>query len=134
MINISKKKIWVAGHNGMVGSAIVRKLVKEGCNVIKASKKELNLVNQQETNSWIKNKKPEIIILAAAKVGGIKFNMLNKTDFLYENLNMKQYNHGRVRKQRMDCVTSNCGYTFVGGKWNAKKHDPPQSISRRYGK
>ena len=86
MINISKKKIWVAGHNGMVGSAIVRKLVKEGCNVIKASKKELNLVNQQETNSWIKNKKPEIIILAAAKVGGIKFNMLNKTDFLYENL------------------------------------------------
>ena len=113
MINISKKKIWVAGHNGMVGSAIVRKLVKEGCNVIKASKKELNLVNQQETNSWIKNKKPEIIILAAAKVGGIKFNMLNKTDFLYENLMIQNnviFSAAKYDVEKLIFIGSSCIY------------------------
>ena len=84
--NLSKKKIWVAGHNGMVGSSIVRKLEKEGCDVIKVEKSSINLLDQKSTELWIKKNNPEIIILAAAKVGGIKFNMLNKAAFLYENL------------------------------------------------
>ena len=60
-------------------------LKNKNINVIKV-KKELNLLDQKATEYWIKKNKPEIIILAAAKVGGIKFNMLNKASFLYENL------------------------------------------------
>ena len=86
MFDISKKKIWVAGHNGMVGSAIVRRLEDEDCKILKVARKELNLLDQHSTESWMKKNKPEIIILAAAKVGGIKYNMLNKSSFLYENL------------------------------------------------
>ena len=54
MIDISKKKVWVAGHNGMVGSAIVRKLENKNINVIKVKKKELNLLDQKATEYWIK--------------------------------------------------------------------------------
>ena len=86
MFNISKKKIWVAGHNGMVGSAIVRRLKNEDCEILKVSKKELNLLDQNSTETWMNKNRPDIIILAAAKVGGIKYNMLNKSSFLYENL------------------------------------------------
>ena len=86
MTNIFNKKIWVAGHNGMVGSAIVRRLQREDCLILKVDKSQLNLIDQMSTRNWIKNNKPDIIILAAAKVGGIKSNMLNKTAFLYENL------------------------------------------------
>ena len=69
-----------------ISSAILRKLKKEGCDILTVEKKNLNLLNQIETESWIKKYEPKIIILAAAKVGGIKFNMLNKASFLYENL------------------------------------------------
>ena len=72
MFDIANKKIWVAGHNGMVGSAIVRRLEKENCKILKVEKKELNLVNQKSTEEWIFYNKPAIIIIAAAKVGGIK--------------------------------------------------------------
>ena len=79
MFDISKKKIWVAGHNGMVGSAIVRRLEDEDCKILTVARKELDLLDQHSTKSWMKKNKPEIIILAAAKVGGIKYNMLNKS-------------------------------------------------------
>ena len=84
--NLDKKKIWVAGHTGMVGRALVKKLLKKNCNVITANKEELNLINQIDTRNWIKKNKPDVIYMAAAKVGGIKANMLNKSSFLYENL------------------------------------------------
>ena len=70
----------------MVGSAIVRRLEDEDCKILTVARKELNLLDQHSTESWMKKNKPEIIILAAAKVGGIKYNMLNKSSFLYENL------------------------------------------------
>ncbi len=113
MINISKKKIWVAGHNGMVGSAIVRKLLEENCTVIEATKKELNLINQTDTDIWIKNNKPDIIILAAAKVGGIKFNMLNKADFLYENLMIQNnviFSASKHDVEKLIFIGSSCIY------------------------
>ena len=68
MFNISKKKVWVAGHNGMVGSAIVRRLKKEECKILTANRKDLDLLNQRSTEKWMKDNGPEIIILAAAKV------------------------------------------------------------------
>lgn len=80
-------KIFIAGHRGMVGSAIVRKLESEGyTNLITKTSKELDLRNQQAVQSFFTNEKPEYVFLAAAKVGGIVANNTYRADFLYENL------------------------------------------------
>ena len=80
-------KIFVAGHNGMVGSAIERKLRNEGFNnILTASSKTLNLINQAEVNNFFLINKPDYVILAAAKVGGILANNTYKADFIYENM------------------------------------------------
>ena len=83
---LSGKKVWVAGHRGMVGSAVCRQLEKEDCNVIKAGRDKVNLINQAEVNDWMNSVKPDAIVLAAAKVGGIEANNNFPVDFLYENL------------------------------------------------
>ncbi|WP_316771012.1 GDP-L-fucose synthase [Pedobacter frigiditerrae] len=80
-------KIYVAGHNGMVGSAIVRKLKNEGFkNIITRSSKELDLRDQQAVSTFFSTEKPNYVFLAAAKVGGILANNIYRADFLYENL------------------------------------------------
>ncbi|KLU73215.1 MAG: hypothetical protein RHS_1028 [Robinsoniella sp. RHS] len=80
-------KIYVAGHRGMVGSAIVRKLEREGyTNIIGRSSKELDLCRQNQVEDFFADEKPEYVFLAAAKVGGIMANSLHKADFLYENM------------------------------------------------
>jgi GDP-L-fucose synthase len=84
--NLSGKKVWVAGHRGMVGSAVCRQLENEDCNIIKAGRDEVNLVNQADVNDWMNAVKPDAIVLAAAKVGGIQANNNFPVDFLYENL------------------------------------------------
>jgi len=80
-------KIYVAGHTGMVGSAIVRKLRKEGFNnIVLKTHQKLNLINQQSVNNFFEEEKPDHVFLAAAKVGGIKANNTFRGQFLYENL------------------------------------------------
>jgi GDP-L-fucose synthase len=80
-------KIYVAGHRGMVGSAIVRKLQAEGySNIVLRTSKELDLRNQAEVENFFAAEKPEYVFLAAAKVGGIMANNTYRADFLYENL------------------------------------------------
>jgi GDP-L-fucose synthase len=80
-------KIFVAGHRGMVGSAILRKLKSEGyTNIVTKSKKELDLTNQFQVNHFFHFERPEYVFLAAAKVGGIKANSDFKADFIYQNL------------------------------------------------
>ena len=82
-----KAKIFVAGHNGMVGSAICRELRKNGYNnLILKDSKELDLRNQQMVNDFFKKFQPEYVFLAAAKVGGIMANSTYKADFIYDNL------------------------------------------------
>ena len=77
-------KIYVAGHRGMVGSAIVRKLEAEGfINILYRTSKELNLTNQQEVEKFFQAEKPEYVFLAAAKVGGIHANNIYRGEFLY---------------------------------------------------
>jgi GDP-L-fucose synthase len=80
-------KIYIAGHNGMVGSSIVRKLQREGfTNLITRSSKELNLINQADVMAFFEETKPDYVFMAAAKVGGIQANNTYKGDFLYDNL------------------------------------------------
>ena len=84
--DLKYKKIWVAGHNGMVGKAILKNLTRNNLKVITVDKKSLDLTNQSETFKWVKENSPEVIFVAAAKVGGILANKTNQTSFLYENL------------------------------------------------
>lgn len=80
-------KIYVAGHCGMVGSAIVRELQRQGYNnIIIRTHAELNLLNQQAVNDFFTNERPEYVFLAAAKVGGIEANSSAPADFMYENM------------------------------------------------
>ncbi|MDZ7936413.1 MAG: GDP-L-fucose synthase [Emticicia sp.] len=80
-------KIYIAGHKGMVGSAILRKLKEEGFdNLVFRTSKELDLRNQTDVNDFFKSEKPEYVFLAAAKVGGIVANNTFRADFIYENL------------------------------------------------
>ncbi|MFN5706356.1 MAG: GDP-L-fucose synthase family protein [bacterium] len=83
-------KIYVAGHRGMVGSAIVRRLEKEGFhNIITRTSKELDLRNQLAVSEFFANEKPEYVFLAAAKVGGIVANNTYRAEFLYDNLQLQ---------------------------------------------
>jgi GDP-L-fucose synthase len=80
-------KIYIAGHRGMVGSALERKLRKEGfTNIITRTSKELDLKNQLAVNEFFEKEKPEFVILAAAKVGGIHANNTYRAEFIYDNL------------------------------------------------
>jgi GDP-L-fucose synthase len=83
---LAGKRVWVAGHRGMVGSAIVRRLRREGCEVLTASRAEVDLRRQAETEAWIVKTRPDAIFLAAAKVGGILSNDRFPADFLFDNL------------------------------------------------
>ena len=79
--------IFVAGHRGMVGSAIVRKLQAEGyTNILTKTSSELDLMNQADVNAFFASNKPEFVFLAAAKVGGIHANNVYRAEFLYNNL------------------------------------------------
>lgn len=84
--NLNKKKIWIAGHKGMVGRAIMKKLSSRNLNVITVDKTDLDLTNQNQTFNWVKTNLPQVIFIAAAKVGGILANSLNQSEFLYQNL------------------------------------------------
>lgn len=88
MLSVDKNaKIFVAGHHGMVGSAIVRNLQSKGYgNIITRSRSELNLLDQNLVHDFLKSERPDYIFLAAAKVGGIHANNTYRADFIYENL------------------------------------------------
>lgn len=93
-------KIYVAGHRGMVGSAIVRRLEELGyTNIVTAPRNKLNLLDQSEVDNFFTKQKPEYVFLAAAKVGGIKANSEMKGDFIYDNL-MIQTNVIRACKEQ----------------------------------
>jgi len=85
--DLKGKRIWVAGHRGMVGSALVRRLEREEpAAILTATRQDADLVNQAEVEAWMKANKPDVIFLAAAKVGGIMANDTYPADFLYDNL------------------------------------------------
>jgi GDP-L-fucose synthase len=86
MYSLAGKTVFVAGHRGLVGSALVRRLEGEGCEILTATRAELDLCDQAAVRAWMRDRRPDAVFLAAAKVGGILANATYPTDFLYENL------------------------------------------------
>lgn len=86
MYSLEGKRIWVAGHRGMVGSAVVRRLGSENCEVITAGRDVVDLKRQAEVEAFVADARPDAIVMAAAKVGGILANDTYPADFLYDNL------------------------------------------------
>ncbi|WP_158971914.1 GDP-L-fucose synthase [Chachezhania sediminis] len=87
--DLTGKRIWVAGHRGMVGGAVVRRLATEDCEVITAGRDVVDLTRQAEVEDWMAEAKPDAIVMAAAKVGGILANDTHPVDFLVENLQIE---------------------------------------------
>jgi GDP-L-fucose synthase len=86
MTILSGKRVYVAGHRGMVGSAIVRRLAGEGCNILTATRADLDLRDGARVSQWMASERPELVFLAAAKVGGILANATAPAEFLHDNL------------------------------------------------
>ena len=80
------KKVWVAGDRGMVGSALVRRLQREDCTILVATRAECDLTNQAATWAWMQKAHPDVIMIAAAKVGGLFANAARPAEFIYQNL------------------------------------------------
>ena len=90
MTDYSDKKVYIAGHNGMVGSALVRFLNNKGfSNLITADRNKLDLLDQRKVSDFLLTEKPDLVIVASAKVGGIQANSNYKADFLYQNLQIQ---------------------------------------------
>lgn len=86
LFDLKGKRVYVAGHNGMAGSAIVRRLAGEGCEILTADRKTLDLTRQAETERWLEQNKPDAVFLAAGHVGGIYANDTFPADFIVDNL------------------------------------------------
>ena len=86
LFDLSGKRVYVAGHRGMVGSAIVRRLRSEPCTILVEDRASLDLTRQAETEAWLARMKPDVVVVAAARVGGIAYNNSHPVDFLADNL------------------------------------------------
>ncbi len=110
---LAGKRVWVAGHRGMVGSALVRRLGREDCEIVTVDRDRLDLRRQAEVEAWMEQVRPQVIFLAAAKVGGILANDTAAGDFLYDNL-MIEANviHGahRIGVEKLLFLGSSCIY------------------------
>lgn len=82
------KRVWVAGHSGLVGSALCRRLASESCELLTISHGDLDLRDQRAVDNWYQTWRPQVVIMAAATVGGIEANRTQPADFLYDNLSM----------------------------------------------
>jgi GDP-L-fucose synthase len=107
------KRIWVAGHKGMVGAAVVRRLAAEDCEVLTADRRDVDLTRQIDVEAWLAGARPDAIVMAAAKVGGIVANDAYPAEFLYRNLmieaNITEAAH-RIGVDRMLFLGSSCIY------------------------
>jgi GDP-L-fucose synthase len=113
IFSLAGKKVFVAGHRGLVGSAIVRRLASENVEVITVGRKDLDLRDAAATLAWFKHNKPHVVYLAAAKVGGIHANNVYPADFLGENLAIQQAVIGSAAQtdvQKLVFLGSSCIY------------------------
>lgn len=113
MYSLTNKRIWVAGHNGMVGSAVCRALESENCEILSISRTDLDLLRQSDVEDWYAQAKPDAVIVCAARVGGILANDTYPADFIYQNL-MLEANiiHGAYKTgiEKLIFLGSSCIY------------------------
>src|ERR1700744_4896806 len=83
---LRNKRVWVAGHGGLVGSALIRRLQREDCDVITAPRTAVDLRRHDQVEQWMRQTRPAAVFLAAARVGGIHANQSRPAEFIYENL------------------------------------------------
>ena len=111
--SLSGKRVWVAGHRGMVGSAIVRRLATEGCEILSVARDQVDLTRQAETEAWMAAARPHAVFLAAGRVGGIHANDSYPADFIYDNLaieaNVIHAAHG-IGVEKLLFLGSSCIY------------------------
>lgn len=113
MYDLSGKRIWVAGHRGMVGSALVRRLAGEDCEVLTVGRETVDLKRQDQVEAFVAAERPDAIILAAARVGGILANNSFPADFLFDNLVIETNIFGAAHKAdvgRLLFLGSSCIY------------------------
>lgn len=110
---LAGKRVWVAGHRGMAGSAIVRRLKSEGCEILTVGRGELDLRRQAEVERWVAERQPQAVFLAAAKVGGILANNSRPAEFLYDNLAIETnvlHAAYQARVEKLLFLSSSCVY------------------------
>jgi GDP-L-fucose synthase len=110
---LRNKRVWVAGHRGLVGSALVRRLQGEGCDILEAPRESVDLRRADQVDRWMREAKPQAVFLAAARVGGIYANDTRPAEFIYDNL-MMQSNvveaSRRVGVEKLMLLGSSCIY------------------------
>jgi len=112
-VSLTGRRVWVPGHRGMVGSAIVRRLRWEGCKLLTAERDAVDLRRQAETEDWMAANRPELIFLAAGKVGGILANDSYPAEFLYDNLMIAAHiieTAHRLKTRKLLYLGSSCIY------------------------
>ena len=117
--DLQGKRVWVAGHSGMAGSAIVRRLERENCQLVTVTRADLDLLNQSDVHTWIADNKIDAVFLAAAKVGGILANSTRPAEFLYENLVIETNVIGAARAagvKKLLFLGSSCIYPRVAAQ------------------
>lgn len=110
---LNGKRVWVTGHRGMVGSAIVRRLARETCEVLRAPRDQVDLTRQDQTEAWMAEARPQVVIMAAAKVGGILANSKYPAEFIYENLSIEAnliHTAHRLGVEKLVFLGSSCIY------------------------
>ena len=113
LFDLRGKRVWVAGHKGMAGSAIVRRLASESCEILTVDRKSVDLRRQQETEDWLTETRPDAVFVAAATVGGIYANDSRPAEFIYDNLVIEtNIIHGAYRAgvQKLMFLGSSCIY------------------------
>ena len=111
--SLKGKRVWVAGHRGLVGSALVRRLAREDCEILTTGRDQVDLRRQAEIEPWVKAQKPQAVFVAAATVGGILANDSRPAEFLYDNLaietNIVEASH-REGVEKLMFLGSSCIY------------------------
>lgn len=113
IFSLNGRRVWVAGHRGMVGSAVTRRLQHEGCELQTVTRQEVDLRRQAETEDWMHAVHPEVVIIAAASVGGIHANRTRPVDFIYDNLAIAMniiHTADEVGVQKLLFLGSSCIY------------------------
>jgi GDP-L-fucose synthase len=112
-VDFSGKKVWITGHRGMLGSAMVRSLANEGAKLLLTSREELDLTDQTAVLAWMEKNRPDLVFHIGAKVGGIHANVTQPADFLHTNLMIQASVIGgayRVGVEKLIFVATNCTY------------------------